>query len=196
MADKDERPIQVAPRRSIIDVVRDHPFVFAAAALLGAAVVGGAVYLFSAFYADEEAPIRVRNGSLEIELLSRNQEWEAVGGSRNWRIPGTDRFKDEYTVMLFVTAEAQCGGSLIATGPDVVLTYSDGEKIRIQATGQHTFVKPDNVTLTNNNSPHKLEYTVTGYLRSVAVGSGANPAEMCTFTAPGQLLSAFLLNLP
>jgi hypothetical protein len=177
--------------------VSEHPILFTLAVLTGAALVAAGFLLVGAFTDSEEAPIRVKNGSLEIELLSNAQKWEPVGGgSRNWRIPDASRFKDEYVVMLIVTPEARCGGSLVATGPDVVLTYSDGEKIRIQATGKHTFVKPDNGTLTNSNDPQKLDYTVSGYLRTIAVGSGANPAEMCTFTDPKQLLSVYLLNVP
>jgi hypothetical protein len=59
--------------------------------------------LLQFFYESDEAPIRVRNGSVELELLSSNQEWEQVGGSPNWKIPGTRKFKDEYTVWLIVS---------------------------------------------------------------------------------------------
>lgn len=178
------------------NVISDHPILFTAAVLAGAALVAAGFLLGGAFTDSEEAPIRVKNGSLEIELLSNLQQWAPVGGSRNWNIPDAERFKDEFTVILVVTPEARCGGSLKATGSDVVLTYSDGEKIRLQATGKHTFVKPDNKTLTNSNDPQKLEYTVSGYLRSIAVGSGGNPAEMCTFTNPSQLVDAVILNEP
>ena len=159
------------------------------------------VLSFSAldWFDTDEAPIRVRNGSLELILVTESQEWEAVGGSPNWRIEGGKRFTDNYEVTVAIKAGATCGGSLTATGSDVVFTYSNGEKIRLQSTGRHTFVKPDNANTTLARDPNNdqlLRYAPPGYLQTIAVGNGANPATMCTFTAAAQLDHIIVLNVP
>ena len=147
----------------------------------------------------DEAPIRVRNGSLDLILVTDSQEWEAVGGSPNWRIDGGERFTDNYEVTVAAKAGATCGVSMTATGSDVVFGYSNGEKIRLQSTGRHTFVKPDNPNTTLARDPNNeqvLRYAPSGYLQTIAVGNGANPATLCTFTAATQLDHIIVLNVP
>lgn len=173
-------------------------------ALLGLATIGLQMVGLLSFspldwFDTDEAPIRVRNGSLELILITKSQDWEAVGGSPNWRIDGGKRFTDNYEVTVAVKAGATCGGSLTATGSDVVLTYSNGEKIRLQSTGRHTFVKPDNANTTlvrDPNNEQLLRYAPAGFLQTIAVGNGANPATMCTFTAATQLDHIIVLNVP
>ena len=147
----------------------------------------------------DEAPIRVRNGSLDFELITTSQEWKPVGGSPNWRISGGKRFTDTFEVTVAVKAGATCGGSLTATGSDLVLTYSNGEKLRIQSTGRHTFLKPDNTNTTLTKDPNDdqlLKYEPAGFLATLAVGNGANPTTMCTFAAANQLDHIIILNVP
>jgi hypothetical protein len=181
--------------------------VFATIGLLTVLVLGtivlGAIGVLSFspldWFDTDEAPIRVRNGSLELILVTESQEWQAVGGSPNWRIDGGKRFTDNYEVTVAVKAGATCGGSVTATGSDVVFTYSNGEKIRLQSTGRHTFVKPDNANTTLARDPNNdqvLRYAAGGFLQTIAVGNGANPTTMCTFTSAAQLDHVIILNLP
>lgn len=153
--------------------------------------------LIQQFHDSDEAPIRVRNGSLDLYLVSTTQEWEQVGGSDNWKLSAGKRFKDDFEVTVAVKAGATCGGSLTATGSDVVFTYNNDKKIRIQSQSKHTFVKPDGVTLTRDtNSAQKLMYSENGFIKTIAVGNGANPTTMCTFTAANQLDHVIILNVP
>ena len=162
--------------------------------------------IFDLLTDSDEAPIRVRNGSLYFSIVGA-QTWEQVGSSGTWRIGNADRFKEEFDVTVAVRAGATCGGSLTATGPNVVLVYENDDnpattntsQIVLQSAGFRTLVRPDpGVTLTWSASiPSVLTYQVNGgFLKSIAVGSGANPAVLCTFTAAAQLDQLVILNQP
>lgn len=207
MADRDELTATIATRRSFADVVREHPFVFAAAALLGAAVVGTFFFLADTLSGDEEAPIRVRSGSVDFHLLTEEQQhWEQVGGSQNWHVAGAQRFKEDFEVTVSPRAGASCSPSLTATGSNVVITHVETanpqnvKTITLDAAGRNTHVRPDNtITLASTDvNKKKLSYTPAeaGYIRQIAVGSGGNPPVLCTFTAPGQLDHLLVLNVP
>lgn len=154
----------------------------------------------------DEAPIRVRNGSLDLSIVGL-QRWEQIGSSGSWRIWNATRHREEFEVTIASRAGATCGGALTATGSDVVLTYkkddnaasSDVAKIVMQSAGRRTVVKPDTgVTMTwDASDPTKLLYKVTGgYLQSIAVGNGANPATICTFHKATELDHVLILNVP
>ena len=145
----------------------------------------------------DEAPIRVRNGSIDLNLDSSTQKWAAQGASGNYRIPGARRHKEEFEVIVVPRNGAVCP-ALVGTGPDVVLTFSDDKVVRLQSAGFHTVVKPENgATLTwNASAPQMLRYMATGHIKSVAVGSGANPPVVCSFTTGNQLDRINILNTP
>ena len=145
----------------------------------------------------DEAPIRVRNGSLDLFVLSQSQAWEQSGASGNYRIPNTERYKDEFEVTVAVKAGATCAAHT-ATGSDVVITYNNDKSIRLQSQNRHTFVKPDSgVTFVwSKASAQQLRYDSQGFIKSIAVGGGANPATVCSFTAANQLDHIIILNVP
>jgi hypothetical protein len=162
--------------------------------------------IFQLLTDSDEAPIRVRNGSLDLTILGA-QGWEQVGTSGNWRIMNASRHREEFEVTIAVRAGATCGGARTATGPDVVLTYENDNnestantsRIVLQSAGRRTLVRPDTgVTMTwDAKAPELLRYQVSGgYLKSIAVGSGSNPAVICTFTAATQLDHLIVLNVP
>jgi hypothetical protein len=152
----------------------------------------------------DEAPIRVRNGSLDLRIEG-SQQWQQIGGSDNWRIAHARRFKEEFEVTVAVRTGAVCGAVLTATGADIVLVYekdndestTNTARIVLQAAGRRTVVRPDNgVTLApDSKAPDLLQFAASaGYLKSIAVGSGTNPAVLCTFTRADQLDHLLILN--
>lgn len=158
------------------------------------------------FSDSDEAPIRVRNGSLDFTIVG-GQRWEQVGGSGNWRIKNATRHREEFEVTIAVRTGATCGGALTATGSDIVLVYENDDnagttntsKIVLQSAGRRTMVKPDSgVTMTWDNADgQKLSYQVSGgYLQSIAVGNGGNPATICSFSSRAQLDHMLILNVP
>lgn len=184
---------------SFLDVITDHPILFGFAVATGAALLAGTLMLVGAFSDSEEAPIRVRSGSIDLYILSGTQQWEQVGTSGNWRILDAERYKAEFEVTVAVRAGATCGGSMTATGSDIVLTYNNGKQVRMQSAGQRTLVKPENgASMTwDGLTPQKLSYVVAGgYISSIAVGNGTNPATICSFTAANQLDHVIVLNVP
>src|SRR5215204_3735411 len=70
----------------------------------------------------DEAPIRVRNGSVDFTILS-NQKWEQAGTPGSWRIANAQRRREEFEVTVATKSGATCGGALTATGSDIVLLY-------------------------------------------------------------------------
>jgi hypothetical protein len=185
----------VTARRSFGSVIGDHPVMFTLAALAGAAVVAVGTVLGGGD--SDEAPIRVKNGSLELSILSTRQAWEPAGDSGNWRIRGARRFGD-FDVTAAVRPGATCGPSHTATGADIVLTYSDNKTIRIESAGRRTAVKPSaGVTMTVIN-PQQISYrpSGTGFITQLAVGNGGNPTVLCSFSAANQLDHILILNVP
>lgn len=162
--------------------------------------------ILTLFTDSDEAPIRVRNGSLDFSIVG-GQRWEQVGGSGNWRIKNATRHREEFEVTIAVRTGATCGGALTATGSDIVLVYenddndstSNTSKISLHSQGRRTVVKPDSgVTMTwDAKSPATLNYQASGgFLRSIAVGNGANPATICSFSSRVQLDHLIILNVP
>ena len=177
-------------------VLADHPVMFTLAALAGAAVVAAAIVLGGSD--SDEAPIRVKNGSLEFTILATNQQWEQSGTSGNWKINAGRRHRDVLDLLVAVRPGAACGGNSASSG-EIILTYSNDKKIRIQSLSRHTWVKPDSgVTLTwDSATPQTLTYTAAGFLKSIETGNGSGGSTpMCSFTAANQLDQAIVLNIP
>jgi hypothetical protein len=196
MTPKDEVTLNRPPvRRSLRSAIAEHPVLFGLTAMLGAAVAAAGIVLGGGD--SDEAPIRVKNGSLDLYILSKNQAWENSGGSGNWQIKNARRFGD-FDVTVAVRAGASCGPSHTATGADVVVTYSDGKEIRLESAGQKTMVKPGAGVTMTLVSDQQLGYQPTGagFIKQLAVGTGGNPAVLCTFTTKEQLDHILILNVP
>jgi hypothetical protein len=146
----------------------------------------------------DEAPIRVRNGSFDLELASTSQSWTQAGTSGHWNISSGQRFRDAFDLVVAVRPGAACGGQS-ASGAEIIFTYSNDKKVRLQSIGRHTWVKPDTgVTLTRDSaSPAKLSYMTAGFLKAIEIGNGSGGlTPMCTFTAANQLDHVFVMNVP
>jgi len=143
----------------------------------------------------DEAPIRVRNGSLDIHLLSESQEWADDNGE--WKVRGAKRFKDEFEVTVAARAGASCGPSHTATGAAVVVTYNDNTEVRFQSAGKKTKIKPGQGAGKLVGGQH-LQYGTpgAGFIKQVAVGTVGSPTPLCTFTQADQLDHILILNVP
>jgi hypothetical protein len=157
--------------------------------------------------ASDEAPIRVRNGSVDFVILSPKEPWEQIGTSGSWRIKNSSRHREDFEVTIAVRPGASCGGAVSATGSDIVVVYENDDnpattstaRIVVQSAGRRTVVKPDTgVTMTwDAKDPQRLSYKVAGgFIQSIAVGNGANPATLCSFANAAQLEHLLILNVP
>lgn len=204
-------------KRSWISLWSTNPITMSLATVGVLALLAGATMLLHAvglidfdlrtmFSDSDEAPIRVRNGSVDLISVS-NQHWEPLGASGHWRIANAQRYREEFEVTIATKAGATCGGAVTATGSDIVLIYENDDdpattntsKIVLQSAGRRTVVKPEGgVTMTwDPNTPPQLSYKASGgYLQSIAVGNGSNPATICSFTSRAQLDHMLILNVP
>jgi hypothetical protein len=125
---------------SIFDTWADDPLAAGVAAALGA-VAGAAIassFQLTATLSGDEPPIRVRHGSMRIQLLQRKQTRKFVpdGNPKKWKVDGkADRAKEAYLVVVLSDDPTQI---VVVPGNNVVIVYSDGKWVHFKATGHKT----------------------------------------------------------
>jgi hypothetical protein len=150
----------------------------------------------------DEAPIRVRNGSLELRLLDPDQKWENVSSNNNpkWKIKRAKRHQAKFDITVAAKAGAVCtAGPLTAIEPVVQFTYSDGVIIVLQAEAdtkkKWTTVLPT-AQMTANANVLTHGTSGAGYLSSIAAGASLpDLKEICSFANKDQLDSILILNV-
>lgn len=168
---------------------QDHTVALTVAALAGAVVVAGLVYVASAFFAsDDEPPILVKNGSIELHLLSSDKSWVQESGTSKWKISGGTRGKEPFDVTVAFTGGV-CS-SQTATGPVVRITYSDLTYIDLEAKNKSTRVTPGPDKQLTRVSDQLLSYPATGYINGITV----NGTPLCAFTAASQLTHVLIMD--
>jgi hypothetical protein len=165
--------------------------------------------LFQFLTDSDEAPIRVRNGSLDLLILS-NQDWEKVPGAgpEKWRIAHAKRHKSAFDLDIKTGPGATCTGSLTPSGTDIEFIYKDENdvsstkisKITMESKNKRTVVNADtNMTMTWNPAPgerQKLTYkNEAGYLQRLTV-TGGSAVTACSFAGKDQLVHLTIFNQP
>ncbi len=134
---------------SIIDSWAEDPVAACAAAAVGAVagavigtVVGASVAkALASSRGGDEPPIRVRHGSIRIDLEDQLQSrfFESVTNHRNWRInglPDPKRGKPDYKVVVLPGD----GTSREAYGNNVQVVYSDRNWVRFVVNSKRTMI--------------------------------------------------------
>lgn len=123
-----------------------------------------------------EPPIRVRKGSMILELDL--DEWiDTPSDPPNSWSPGTGGVRGGQSLKVEVTGVAGCS---TMKGKKVELTYSDGTKVTIQATGVRTKVRPKD-KLSPSADMKRLTYQrADGFIKELKVTAGGPPSS-CTF---------------
>lgn len=156
----------------------------------------------------DEAPIRVRNGSLELLILS-DQDWEKVSGAapEKWRMAHAKRHKSAFDLDIKTGPGASCTGSLTPTGTEIEFIYKDEDdpdstktsKITMEAKNKRTVVNADNnMTLMWDPAGDRQRLTYdnpAGYLQRLTVKGGTS-VTTCSFTAKDQLVHLTIFNQP
>ena len=77
----------------------------------------------------DEAPIRVKGGSITFELLSKEAKWEPQGNKDHWIITCTpDRHRDEYLVLLIIKdAEGRLESQTLRSRKKIQIFYHNRE---------------------------------------------------------------------
>jgi hypothetical protein len=146
-------------------------------------LVGGGLYVVMSLLGDEP-PIRVRNGSMLIELAGI-QEWKADGDA--WT-PSDGKSAGTFQVKVDASGDAVCEGGRAASGKDISIWYSDNTEVRFKLSGlfgKKTKVWPKDKL--ERADPRSLRYEqvgVSGYIARVEVKG--TPLK-CTFSGASQL---------
>ena len=147
-------------------------------------LVGGGLYVVMSLLGDEP-PIRVRNGSMEIELGSG--KW--VGNGNGWS-PSAGKPSGTYAVQVSTASAGTCPAQdPQATWQVVSITYSDKVRILLTPSGSsRTVVTPKSELENPVNAPRLLRHGMqgVGYISQIDLRGGGNPWS-CTFTAANQL---------
>jgi hypothetical protein len=193
MSNQDAVSLSNTPRRGFIrSSFADHAGVLTVSLLAIGAAIGAAIVLGGS--SSDEAPIRVKNGSMDIELLSTSQAWADDGSA--WHIDGGHRYREEFEVTVAARSDAQCSPSKVASGANVELTFNDNRVIRFQSAGQKTKITPNSVIQQTGSRQLRYGPVGGGFIRQIAVRGNGAPTVLCTFQGPEQLDHILILNVP
>ena len=148
--------------------------------------IGGALIAarFARSKAGDEAPIRVKNGSIELQLLHPGRTFVRQGNT--YRVDGgAPRDADEYALLIEATPGA-CP-SFPSRGNHVRYTHRDSKWVQIHSNGRRTWVT-SNVSLQLSPDGRLLTYPEAGHIVSIGVGGH----ERCTFPAAGHFQAVYM----
>jgi len=114
----------------------------------------------------DEAPIRVKGGSITFELLSKEARWEPQGSKDHWTITHTpDRHRDEYLVLLIIKdAEGRLESQTLRSRKKIQIFYhnpSDPQRpavVELRSTGKKTHLRSTHVSDLDTTDPPVLTY--------------------------------------
>ena len=150
--------------------------------------------------AGDEPPIRVRGGSIEIELLplsaAQDKEYEedpqSTEPGKKWQIKGAAREKNRFLVVI-TSANPNCPG-VVKDANKVEVSYSDGQVVGFQSPNQSTKITAHPNEL---NRPSRQRLTYAGasgaFISEIRLTGGGQPFT-CTFPRPDPTLQVFLLD--
>jgi hypothetical protein len=181
---------------------------------VGVLIVGGvtaaalaiALFFFGAFDTGDEAPIRVRNGSLELYVASNTQKWKhatSPGDAKHWRISGGKRKNQTLSIAIAVNGSTAPGASCsnqAGTGDLLTIGYSvNGVVVTVHDDPndhKHALVESnaDLVLSTKDSNERLLSYDPVGYISSITLTKGGTTVASCTFTKADQLGDLVILD--
>jgi hypothetical protein len=114
----------------------------------------------------DEAPIRVKGGSITFELLSKEARWEPQGGKDHWTITRShDRRADEYLVFLVIKdADGRLDSQTLHSKKKIQIFYqnpSDPQRpavVELKSTGKKTHLRSTHVSDSDSTDPPVLTY--------------------------------------
>lgn len=156
--------------------------------VVGALIV--VVGVWSGFVlAGDEAPIRVKQGSIDIQLLYAGKEWKQDGSSQNWKMKSGTRNSEDYELFIAPSNSASCTGGLNARGKIIRFVYSDGAFVQLRAQNFKTKLTA-NRDLAISQDGSTLTYQATGYISLIKVDT----TDVCTFSQADSKLAVVLVD--
>jgi hypothetical protein len=125
-----------------------------ATGVLGAILGSAGCGIYQPLVGGDEPPIRVRNGSIYMELVHSTNTWveETAGDKKNWKMTDGERTggnDNNYEVYFAPSTASYCKG-LYATPRTIRFNFSDKNWVEFKVTGNHTRVKSDPNDLSSN----------------------------------------------
>jgi hypothetical protein len=170
---EDDAPVTVERR---IRLGSDAPKLITAAAI-GAAVGAAVTHIMesSDLFQDiflgrsgDEAPIRIKGGSITFEALSSTAEWIQVGGRNHWKLSKGERTRDEYLVVLVIQdgtgkleSRTFCGKTTIEIDyhdPHDTTGKPKRGVVELKSNGRHTHLKSTDDADRDTADPPVLTY--------------------------------------
>lgn len=113
------------------------------------AVAGCGVSQLDSTLGGDEAPIRVKSGSIDLDLLTAVQVWEPFetgdnADKKNWKISGGTRNRNEYLVVVVPSNVGGCKPFAAVTRTvEIIHGGASGavNTIQFRSTGNHTTVR-------------------------------------------------------
>ena len=175
---------------SIADAWSENPLAAVAAAALGILIGAGAVFLYTIMATGDEPPIRVRNGSIELEVLHKTRHWKEIGNDgMHWKINQGTRLVDSYWLYLAPTNSADCKASK-ANGNKIKFILDDGTEVLVESKNQKTEVTSTKA-LTISADEKILSYGTNAiFIKEIRFDGAAD--YLCTFTAKDPNLHSLL----
>ena len=163
------------------------------AAVLGIAVILGLFGACASFapLSSDEPPIRVRGGTMHLDLLTEGGEdfeQDDPNDKKTWHIKGSgSRDRNDFLVVV-VSASANCNGK-VASANKVDVVYSGGQNVEFKSNNNNTKITA--LKDLEYQAPKWLKYeTQDGYVSAVKVDNN----NLCTFDAKDATLQIFLLD--
>jgi hypothetical protein len=202
-------------RMTMADVRRDtpndvvlaqaaHPWVLPALAALGGLLGGLAVKQFRSRVAStgDEPPVRVRNGSLRLEVLDEEDEWEQATDrsgkpTKTWKLAhGRKRAGERLQIVMSLRQHTTCEPRVaVVQSSQLDVEYNDRTVIRITAQGRRLNVTPPvGLTLTHDPNDSKcLTYAGKpgGYIQALRTPDGQ---LNCTFKGKSELRGVYIFD--
>jgi hypothetical protein len=195
------------PEGAQLDVA-SHPWAIAGLALAGGflgTVVVKTLLMRRTLSTGEEPPIRVRNGSLDIEVLDDIDSWmdqDSAKPGRKWKLRlGKRRAGNRFRVIASLRQHTACKPHApVVEATRIEITYSDGTEVSFTAAGSQTLIEVPTPGKRLTLAPHKcaasrcLEYDPgSGYVRRV-VTRGPGPQLDCCFKSEPEFRGIYIFD--
>jgi hypothetical protein len=181
-------------------------------ALLAAATIGGLIAggLLAFFLlgdgAGDEPPIRVKNRSIEFELVRSGGKWREIAPNdkMHWRISGGGKNRPDFEIYVAPSDITKCPGGIFKSGSTLAFAYGDGTTADIEVTIASDV--DDNTTLTStkpleygkkpNGSDDRKIVLYKGnsshFIQQISIGPGGS-SYLCKFGTKDNALSAHVV---
>src|SRR3954468_1177764 len=168
------------------------PFVAGAVGVVvGASIVAAGIW-FGVLAAGDEAPIRVKHGSMDFELAYRGKKWKEDGDKKRWKMASGTRNSDGYALYITVSNSASCPGGLNPTGDRIRFQYSEGTattSVELKSQNKKTKLVSDKDLETSADGMTISYKSGSGYISLVNVDG----TDVCKFTEKDSKLNIVLL---